>query len=122
MVWSTRTPTFDNMLSALVPSLSGSTSLFVSSAELGESTRGVNSPSEAIHVTTHRLLPAMMQALGIDAARIDAISADELGQTCLLCPEVKRCRQALAAGCAAQQFKTYCPNSIAFAEVRSRQG
>jgi Family of unknown function (DUF6455) len=62
-----------------------------------------------------RLLPKMLQALGVDPKELateNAIAMRDLQHICINCGNKRFCEHALAQGNAAENYWDFCPNAL----------
>jgi transcriptional regulator with XRE-family HTH domain len=71
------------------------------------------------------LLPKLLRALGVDPAvlaRQDPLAMRDLQRLCITCGEKRRCEHELAAGTAAQHYRSYCPNAFTLDALFKAEG
>lgn len=68
------------------------------------------------HPRTGRLLAAMLERRHIDPEKLDSRLRYELGRSCALCQEQRRCSHWLAEAdpAKAEEYREFCPNTEAF--------
>ena len=64
------------------------------------------------------LLPHMLKATGIDAARLPVATHDALAARCSDCSDKPHCADELAQGRAADSHAAFCPNAEAIRTLR----